>query len=104
MNLTKANKYPDWTIDDLNKAIKSLKSSQSQDTMGVVNELFMIQNIGSDLKLSILQIFNIIKKTNHIPEFFKHVYVTAIPKKRKAALNLTSEHGICLVLNYAHYS
>ena len=41
---------PDWSMCDLEKVLKTLKSNQSQDTMGLINELFMIKNIGHNLK------------------------------------------------------
>ena len=55
---TSKNRAPDWKIEDLEKVLKSLKRSQSQDSMGTVNELFMLENIGNDLKMSLLQLFN----------------------------------------------
>ena len=66
LKVTKDNGFPDWSMKDLEFVLKSLKRSQSQDTMGVVNELFMNENIGKDLKVSLLQIYNRIKNTNII--------------------------------------
>ena len=65
--------------------------------MGIVNELFMPENIGEDLKCSLLVFFNKIKNQNQIPHFFRNVYITAIPKKRKSSLDLVSQRGIFLV-------
>ena len=70
LKITQNNKFPDWSIHDLEMVLKSLKRSQSQDTMGVVNELFMIDNIGEDLKISLLKFFNKIKNTCQVPIFF----------------------------------
>ena len=70
LKITQQNRCPDWTLSDLDKVLKTLKRSQSQDSMGLVNELFMLENIGIDLKLSVLQLFNKIKNTNEIPMFF----------------------------------
>ena len=97
LQLTKNRKFPDWSLDDLNKVLKTLKKSQSEDTMGIVNEIFMTQNIGSNLKQSLLLFFNKIKNTNEIPELFKHVYIKAIPKKKKSPLELSSMRGIFLI-------
>ena len=60
---TKTLSIPDWTMHDLDKVLKSLKISQSPDRMELVNELFSPRNVGSDLKLSLLRLFNIIKNT-----------------------------------------
>ena len=94
LKITKVNKFPDWSKQDLEKVLKSLKRSQSQDTMGVINELFMMEHIGDDLKISLLQLFNKIKNTNQIPNFFRKVYVTAIPKGKKSPLHLVNQRGI----------
>ena len=88
----------DWTVQDLEKVLKSLKKSQGQDTMQVINEIFMENNIGLDLKMSLISFFNSIKNNQYIPDFLKEVYITAIPKGNgKAPLNLSSERGIFLV-------
>ena len=58
LRVTKYKIIPDWSLEDLNKVLKSLKKSQSADTMGIINELFMTQNIGSNLKQSLLIFFN----------------------------------------------
>ena len=97
LSLTNKNKFPDWNMKNLEDVLKSLKRSQSQDSMGLVNELFMLGYIGHDLKLSLLQLFNKIKNTTKIPDFFKNVYITAIPKKKKSPLDLSSLRGIFLV-------
>ena len=34
------NKTPDWDIEDLTEAIKSLKNNKSSDVFGYINELF----------------------------------------------------------------
>ena len=65
--------------------------------MNIVNELFMLKNIGQNLKMSLLSLFNMIKNNQYNPEFFKEVYITSIPKKMKNPLNLSSERGIFLV-------
>ena len=59
---TKNNSFPDWTIADLDIVLQSLKKSQGPDSMGLVNEIFMKNNIGKDFKVSMLQLFNKIKK------------------------------------------
>ena len=58
LRITKHKKVPDWSIEELNKVLKTLKKGQSEDTMGIVNEILMPQNIGLDLKQSLLLFFN----------------------------------------------
>ena len=97
LNITKDQKFEDWSIQDLEKVLKSLKTKQSQDTMGLVNEILMPSNIGSDMKASLLTLFNRVKNNLYIPDIFKDVFITAIPKKHKSPMSLESLRGICLV-------
>ena len=97
LQISKFNKFPDWTLDNLNKVLRSLKRKQSQDTMEFANEIFLLDNIGVDLKKSLLLLCNNIKNSMIIPDFMKHIFVTAIPKKLKSPLNLENERFICLV-------
>ena len=41
-----------WTIDDLNKVLKGLKSNKTRDPHGLINEIFKPGVIGEDLKLA----------------------------------------------------
>ena len=91
LELTKNVNFPDWSLKDLEFVLKSLKRSQSLDKMGLINELFMLENIGEDLKISLLQLFNRIKNSQIIPDFFQDVYITSIPKRKKAPLDLESQ-------------
>ena len=62
LKISKLNIFPDWTLHDLNKVLRSLKRNQSQDTMEFSNEIFLNNNIGSDLRKSVLLLCNNIKK------------------------------------------
>ena len=98
LNETKNVSIPDWTMKDLECALKALKVSQSQDTMGLVNELFIPKNISSNLKTSLLIMFNTIKNNCFIPDFLRNVFITSIPKsKSKSPMELEGERGIFLV-------
>ena len=79
LKVTKMNIFPDWNLNDLNKVLKTLKKNQSQDTMQFANEIFMYQNIGSDLKSSILLLCNKIKNNISIPSFMNSIFISAIP-------------------------
>ena len=62
---TEQNKSENWNLAQLDTVLKSLKKKQSPDAKGLVNELLCYDNIGSDLKRSILMLCNNIKdKTN----------------------------------------
>ena len=91
---TACNKFQDWTEDDLQKVLKSLKKSQCADSLGLVNELFI--NAGGDLRRSILMLCNNIKNNCRLPEFMKNVQISSIPKKKKSPMSLKSERGIFL--------
>ena len=97
LEISKDVLMPDWKDVDLEKVLKSLKKSQSQDILEMVNELFMPNIIGKDLKDSLLLLFNGIKNNLLIPEFFKKVFITSIPKGKKSPLDLNQQRGIFLV-------
>ena len=56
-----------WTIQDLEKALKSLKKDKCRDPNGLINEIFPTEVAGKDLKNSLLMLFNIIKISDKIP-------------------------------------
>ena len=56
------NKSRDWTMKDLEEALKNLKNNKSRDFEGYVNELFKQETIGGDLKESILIMCNKLKR------------------------------------------
>ena len=56
--LIKSNVTNPWTLEDLDKVLKSLKNNQTRDPLGMLNELFKPGVIGRDLKLAILQLMN----------------------------------------------
>ena len=89
----------DWTMNDLEKALASLKNNKSRDPKGFTNELFKVENIGDNLKVSLLMMMNRIKKTSIVPEIMRYANITTIPKKG-SRLELKNERGIfrCSVL------
>ena len=70
-----------WNIKDLDRALAELKNKKSRDHAGYVNELFKEGMIGSDLKSSLLTMFNKVKSQRVIPEFMKITNLTTVPKK-----------------------
>ena len=59
--LSKSNKSPPWTMEQLDNVLKKLKKGKATDPAGLVNELFAYENIGDDLKKSLLMLLNKIK-------------------------------------------
>ena len=61
MKITEKRKTKDWNMEDLDRVLKTLKKGQSRDAKGLTNEIFMMENLGSNLKKSILVLVNKIK-------------------------------------------
>ena len=58
----KQNKSQDWTMIKLEKVLKNIDKNKSRDPYGIKRSLFHIDCIGSDLKQSLLTLFNKLKK------------------------------------------
>ena len=56
-----------WTLEDLERATKTLKNNQSRDPNGMISELFKPKIAGKDLKKAILDLMNMILSTFEIP-------------------------------------
>ena len=97
LEVTKQVKSDEWCIEDLDKVLKTLKPKQSQDAHGIANELFLPNNIGDDLKLSLVKMCNKIKNEINIPTTLRDAFITAIPKGKKSPLELENMRGIFLV-------
>ena len=93
MKLAEKNKSQEWKISDLEIALKGLKNNKSRDHAGFLNEIFKPGVIGSDLKVSLLTMFNHLKNKNLIPDFMKFANITTVPKKG-SLLELENERGI----------
>ena len=86
-------KSRDFTIADLEKALKSLKNNKSADFEGYVNEIFKFETVGEDLKVSLLLMFNKLKQNQLIPAFMNYCNVTTVPKKGPKT-ELKNQRGI----------
>ena len=64
-----------WTIEDINKVLKKLKSNKTRDPHGLINEIFKPGVVGEDLKLAMLSLFNSIKSELFIPKFLHNYYL-----------------------------
>ena len=93
MKLAEAKPSPEWTIEDLEKALSNLKNNKSRDFEGLINEIFKTNVIGSDLKYSLLKMFNGLRINNLIPEFMNWPNITTVPKKG-SRIEPKNERGI----------
>ena len=82
-----------WTMSDLEKALKDLKLNRSRDPEGFINEIFKEDVLGTDLKESLLLMFNKLKQKQMVPEFMNIANITTVPKKGSRLL-LENERGI----------
>ena len=83
-------------MKDLDDVLKSLKSNKARDPEGIDRTIFKTEIIGSNLKESLLELFNKIKNKQEIPQFMRKATVTTIPKKGSKLL-LKNERGIFIV-------
>ena len=82
-----------WLMKDLERALMNLKIKKSRDHEGYINEIFKEGIIGTDLKKSLLTMFNKLKMYKIIPEFMKKPNLTTVPKKGPLT-ELKNERGI----------
>ena len=82
-----------WTMADLDRALSCLKNNKSRDHAGYANELFKSGVIGSDMKNSLLLMFNRLKFEKLIPSFMRYANITTVPK-RGSLFILENERGI----------
>ena len=93
----KDNKSPDWKMEDLEKVLNNLKGGKAMDPNGLVNELFMPDNIGTDLKESILLMMNKIKHQLETPEFMELANIISFWKGKGPKDEIDSERGIFIL-------
>ena len=78
---------------EFEQAIKDLNKGRARDPEGWCAEIFQMNVMGEDLKTSMLELMNEIKKTGQVPDFMKRSIVTTIPKPG-SKFELTNERGI----------
>ena len=98
LELAKDQKSPPWKIEDLNDVLKNLKAGKCRDPEGLIREIFKDEIIGSDLKNSLLILFNKIKDTGIIPSFMRVENIYAIYKGQGEISELDSDRGILLLV------
>ena len=90
-------KTPDWKLEDLRNAIKSLKNNKAADPDGFINEIFKEGCIGDDLELALLSLFNGIKNTQILPKFMIKLNITTIFKNKGSRHDMKNERGIFIL-------
>lgn len=87
-------KTPDWTMDQLSKALKRLKRNKARDPMGWTNEIFKPDIAGRDLLESLLKLLNSIKNEYKVPKFLVTPDITTIYKNKGEKCDLTNDRGV----------
>ena len=96
--LAKSNKSPPWTMDQLDNVLRKLKRGKATDPAGLVNELFMYEYIGDDLKKSLLILLNKIKDHYVEPDFMSLANITSFWKGKGSRHDIEYERGIFILL------
>ena len=87
------NKSPPIDMKELEKVLKSLKVGKSRDPNNWIPDIFKDGVIGSDLKLSLLMMFNRMKDNICIPECLRTANITML-YKNKSNVELKNWRGI----------
>ena len=82
----------EWSKDDLDKVLKSLKNNKARDAHGHIFELFKYG--GSDLKCSILKMFNLVRRKQIYPDILTPSNITSIFKNKGRKNDLNSDRGV----------
>ena len=93
LKLAESNISELWTMSDLEKALADLKDNKARDNDGYINEIFKKNVIGTDLKKSLLLMFNKLKTKQLIAIFMNYANITTVPKQGSKIL-LENERGI----------
>ena len=86
-----------WTISDVDKVIKTLKRNQTTDPNGMINEVFLPDSMGSNLKAGLVNLMNGIKGNLYFPDQVLMADIASIFKNRGSRLDLSNDHGIFIL-------
>ena len=82
----------DWTMDKLEKILKSLKNNKARDAHGHIYELY--KYAGYDLRHSILRMFNMVKKKQIYPQIFQSANISSFYKNKGDKSDLNNDRGV----------
>ena len=94
LKLTAINKTEPWNMDDIKEAVKHLDNDKSRDAHGWANELFKDGVAGTDLKLAVLKLMNLIKETQKYPEALELCNITSIYKHKGSHKDMNNYRGV----------
>ena len=97
LKLAEKQKTPDWTMNQLDKVLKSLKPNKARGPDGLINELFHPNIAGTDLKNSVLKLMNQIKTTQKVPKMLKSPNITSLYKNKGSKKDLNNDRGIFML-------
>ena len=97
LELIKLVKSSEWSEQDLLKVLGSLKKNKSRDPHNLVNDIFRTEVIGSDLRKSLLIMFNKMKDEIKIPEILEFVNIISIYKGKGKKSELKNDRGIFII-------
>ena len=86
-----------WCNNDLIKVLKNMKTNKSRDPHQLINEIFKPGVIGTDLKNSLLQMFNRVKLEFEIPAIMTMANIISIYKGKGAKNDLKNDRGIFIM-------
>ena len=79
--VAKGRKTAPFQMEDLEKVLKGLKADKSWGPDGLSRSIFKNSTVGTDLKESLLKMFNKLKNAGKVPSFMREATVTTIPKR-----------------------
>ena len=94
IKISEKNKSEDWKLSKVLKICKKLKSGKARDREDLVYELFKPGFAGEDMFLSLLHMFNNIKREQRIPEFFQDMTITSLYKNKGIKSSFSNQRGI----------
>jgi hypothetical protein len=94
LKITENNKSRPWTMEDLTRVLKELDNDKSRDALGQANELFKEEAAGTDLKLAVLKLMNLIKTRLKFPNKLQDCNITSIYKHKGSHKDFKSYRGV----------
>ena len=84
--ICKDRKSCDWTMEDLENVFKALKGNKARDAHGHTYEIYKYG--GKDLKNSLLDMCNLVRKKQVYPSIFQPANITSLYKQRAKSVIL----------------
>ena len=93
-NLLKERKSSDWTADQVNTVLTTLKTNKARDPLGFSNDIFQPGVCGVGLLNAVTMLANGVKNAVHTPEIMKLNDISTIYKNKGSRLDLVNDRGI----------